>query len=64
MTTDFSRTRSAATTRPSPVATRRRTRAGLAERAGQSLPSRSLDVYTHVMPVEEITEEHFAVILV
>ena len=32
----------------------------LAERAGHSKPSMSLDVYTHVMPVAEVAKEHFA----
>ena len=30
----------------------------LAERAGHSKPSMSLDVYTHVMPVAEVSSEH------
>jgi len=36
----------------------------LAERAGHSRPSMSLDVYTHVMPVAEVAEEHFTAVLV
>lgn len=36
----------------------------LAERAGHSRPSMSLDVYTHVMPVEEVAVERFAAVLV
>ena len=35
----------------------------LAERAGHSRPSMSLDTYTHVMPVEEIREERLAALL-
>lgn len=31
----------------------------LAERAGHSRPSMSLDVYTHVMPVGEVASERF-----
>jgi hypothetical protein len=34
------------------------------QRAGHSRPSMSLDVYTHVMPVEEIAEEQLAAVLV
>ena len=36
----------------------------LAERAGHSKPSMSLDIYTHVMPVAEVPEERFAAVLV
>ncbi|MBA3375249.1 MAG: tyrosine-type recombinase/integrase [Actinobacteria bacterium] len=36
----------------------------LAERAGHSRPSMSLDVYTHVMPVAEVAEERFRAALV
>jgi integrase len=36
----------------------------LAERAGHSRPSMSLDVYTHVMPVAEVAEERFTAVLV
>jgi integrase len=36
----------------------------LAERAGHSKPSMSLDVYTHVMPVAEVSEERFQAVLV
>lgn len=35
----------------------------LAERAGHSRPSMSLDIYTHVMPVAEVAEERFAAVL-
>jgi hypothetical protein len=31
----------------------------LAERAGHSKPSMSLDIYTHVMPVDEVASERF-----
>ena len=36
----------------------------LAERAGHSKPSMSLDVYTHVLPVSEVPEERLADVLV
>jgi integrase len=36
----------------------------LAERAGHSKPSMSLDVYTHVMPVAELEEEKLRAALV
>jgi integrase len=36
----------------------------LAERAGHSKPSMSLDVYTHVMPVAEVAEERITAVLV
>lgn len=36
----------------------------LAERAGHSKPSMSLDVYTHVMPVSEVAEEPLRAVLV
>jgi integrase len=36
----------------------------LAERAGHSRPSMSLDTYTHVMPVAEVAEKRFAALLV
>ena len=36
----------------------------LAERAGHSKPSMSLDTYTHVMPVAEVAKDRFAVVLV
>ena len=36
----------------------------LAERAGHSKPSMSLDIYTHVMPVKEVPEERFTAVLV
>jgi integrase len=36
----------------------------LAERAGHSRPSMSLDVYTHVMSVAEVPEERFSAVLV
>jgi integrase len=32
----------------------------LAERAGHSRPSMSLDVYTHVMPVAELDEKRLS----
>ncbi len=35
----------------------------LAERAGHSKPSMSLDVYTHVMPVAEVVNERFLALL-
>ena len=35
----------------------------LAERAGHSKPSMSLDTYTHVMPVEEVPTERFLSLL-
>ena len=35
----------------------------LAERAGHSKPSMSLDVYTHVMPVAEVVNERFLSLL-
>jgi integrase len=35
----------------------------LAERAGHSKPSMSLDVYTHVMPVAEVADERFLSLL-
>ena len=31
----------------------------LAERAGHSKPSMSLDVYSHVMPADEVSKERF-----
>jgi hypothetical protein len=37
---------------------------GLAERAGHSRLSMSLDVYTHVMPVEEVAEKRLRAVLV
>lgn len=36
----------------------------LAERAGHARPSMSLDVYSHVMPADEIQEESFQAVLV
>lgn len=36
----------------------------LAERAGHSKPSMSLDIYTHVMPVDEVPVERFLSLLV
>jgi integrase len=36
----------------------------LAERAGHARPSMSLDVYSHVMPADEIAEERFQALLV
>ena len=36
----------------------------LAERAGHARPSMSLDVYSHVMPADEIAEERFQAMLV
>lgn len=36
----------------------------LAERAGHSKPSMSLDIYTHVMPVDEVSVERFLSLLV
>src|SRR4029079_12833599 len=35
----------------------------LAERAGHSKPSMSLDVYTHVMPVAEVDDSRLALML-
>ena len=35
----------------------------LAERAGHSKPSMSLDVYTHVMPVAEVSTERLTAVL-
>ena len=35
----------------------------LAERAGHARPSMSLDVYSHVMPPDEITSERFLSLL-
>jgi integrase len=35
----------------------------LAERAGHSKPSMSLDVYSHVMPADEVPEERFSVLI-
>ena len=35
----------------------------LAERAGHARPSMSLDVYSHVMPTDEITAETFLPLL-
>lgn len=36
----------------------------LAERAGHSKPSMSLDVYSHVMPVAEVSGERLSAVLV
>jgi len=36
----------------------------LAERAGHTRPSMSLDVYSHVMPADEIAEDRFQALLV
>lgn len=36
----------------------------LAERAGHARPSMSLDVYSHVMPADEVAQERFAAVLV
>jgi integrase len=36
----------------------------LAERAGHARPSMSLDVYSHVMPADEVAQEHFQAVLV
>jgi integrase len=35
----------------------------LAERAGHSRPSMSLDVYSHVMPADEIADERFQAVI-
>jgi integrase len=35
----------------------------LAERAGHARPSMSLDVYSHVMPADEVSVEHIQVLL-
>jgi integrase len=35
----------------------------LAERAGHSRPSMSLDVYTHVMPADEVADERFLALI-
>jgi integrase len=35
----------------------------LAERAGHSRPSMSLDVYSHVMPADEVSEERFRALI-
>jgi integrase len=35
----------------------------LAERAGQARPSKSLDVYSHVMPLDEIPAERFETLI-
>ena len=49
--------------RRSPCGISRRPARELAERAGHSKPSMSLDVYTHVMPVAEVAEERFLSLL-
>jgi hypothetical protein len=35
----------------------------LAERAGHSKPSMSLDVYSHVMPADEVAKERFLALI-